>query len=88
MKTDKIYNIEYKCKKKYLSKYLNLFIFIVNFARFGEATDYISKRNDYKFGIKLIRENKKNIDNNFSLNSSHINLNDSLMYFKEEVIKL
>ena len=35
-----------------------------------------------------MRENKINNDNNYSLNSDPIILNDSLMYFKEESIKL
>lgn len=60
----------------------------MNFARFGEATEYLPKRDDYKFGIKMIRENKINKDYNISQKSAHINLNDSLMYFKEERIKL
>ena len=87
MKTDRIYNIEYKCEK-ILYFIINFIFIILNFARFGEATEYISKRNDFKFGIKIFRENKINPNNNISLNSSHITLNDSLMYFKEEPIKL
>ena len=67
----------------------NIFIYnLVNFARFGEAKKYISKRNDYKFGIKILRENKNNPNDNISTDSSYITLNDSLMYFKEEKIKL
>ena len=68
--------------------FYNCDYFLVNFARFGEANAYINKRSDYKFGIRIIRENKTNKDNNYSLDSAHITLNDSLMYFKEESIKL
>ena len=73
---------------KFFLIFKNIFIFIVNFARFGEANEYISKRNDYKFGIKIIRENKLNPNNNLSISSANISLNDSLMYFKEESLKL
>ena len=88
MKTDKVYNIEYKCESNFLFNIKNIIIFIVNFARFGEANEYISKRNDYKFGIKIIRENKLDPNNNLSISSTNISLNDSLMYFKEEALKL
>lgn len=87
MKSDKLYNIEYKCELKYYI-ILKIFMFIVNFARFGEANEYISKRNDFKFGIKIIRENKINPEKNIIISSSNITLNDSLMYFKEEKLKL
>jgi hypothetical protein len=60
----------------------------VNFARFGEANEYLSKKNDYKLGIRILRENKINSENNYSINSTHITLNDSLMYFKDEEIAL
>ena len=60
----------------------------MNFARFGDANEYISKRNDYKFGIKIIRENKFDPNNNLCIISANISLNDSLMYFKEETLKL
>ena len=36
----------------------------------------------------MSRENKINPNNNISIDSSYIILNDSLMYFKEETIKL
>ena len=88
MKTDKVYNIEYKCEWIFLLIIKSNIIFVVNFARFGEANEYISKRNDYKFGIKIIRENKFNQNNNLSISSANISLNDSLMYFKEETLKL
>ena len=58
----------------------------MNFARFGEANDYISQNEDYKFGIKLTRTNISN-NINYSINSSTIPLNDSLMYFKDQQIK-
>ncbi len=60
----------------------------MNFARFGEAIEYLSKKIDYKFGIRITRQNKNNPENNFSIDSTHIALNDSLMYFKEEEIAL
>ena len=81
MKPNKLYSLEYKCKK------INIII-IVNFARFGEAAGYLSKRNDYKFGLNISMENKINPEKSIKMSSSGINLNDSLMYFKEEIIKL
>ena len=66
---------------------IKLFI-IVNFARFGEANEYLSKKTDYKLGIRILRENKLNSENNYSIDSTHITLNDSLMYFKDEEIAL
>ena len=36
----------------------------------------------------MLRENKNNPNDNISIDSSYITLNDSLMYFKEEKIKL
>lgn len=60
----------------------------MNFARFGDAQDYLKKRKDYKFGIKFSKQNKTNTKEILYKKSALIQLNDSLMYFKDENIKL
>jgi hypothetical protein len=60
----------------------------VSFARFLEAQKYINKENNYKLGIRFSRENKLNSKEILIKKSSLISLNDSLMYFKNEIIKL
>lgn len=60
----------------------------MSFARFLEAQKYINKENDYKLGIRFSRENKLNSKEILIKKSSLISLNDSLMYFKNEIIKL
>ncbi len=60
----------------------------MSFARFLEAQKYINKENNYKLGIRFSRENKLNSKEILIKKSSLISLNDSLMYFKNEIIKL
>ena len=60
----------------------------MSFARFLEAQKYINKENNYKLGIQFSRENKLNSKEILIKKSSLISLNDSLMYFKNEIIKL
>ena len=60
----------------------------MNFARFGDAQEYIKKRKDYKLGIKFSKENKLNSNEILIKKSRLISLNDSLMYFDGETIKL
>ena len=60
----------------------------MSFARFLEAQKYINKENNYKLGIRISRENKLNSKEILIKKSSLISLNDSLMYFKNEIIKL
>ena len=60
----------------------------MNFARFGDAQEYIKKRKDYKFGINFSKENKLNSNEILIKKSRLISLNDSLMYFDGETIKL
>ena len=55
----------------------------MNFARFGDAQDYLKKRKDYKFGIKFSKQNKTNTKEILYKKSALIQLNDSLMYFKD-----
>ena len=80
--------------KKYSIKFICNWIFyyiiiiLVSFARFLEAQKYINKKQDYKLGIEFSRENKLNSNEILIKKSSLIPLNDSLMYFKNEIIKL
>ena len=60
----------------------------MNFARFGDALVYLNKRKNYKFGINFSKESKINNNEILNKNSALISLNDSLMYFKDEIIQL
>jgi len=60
----------------------------VNFSRFGDALSYLSKKKDYKFGINFSKENRLYPGEILNKKSTLIPLNDSLMYFKDEVIVL
>ena len=60
----------------------------MNFARFGDALLYLNKKKDYKFGIDFSKENKLNPVNKLNKSSTLVQLNDSLMYFKDETIIL